>query len=56
MRPAKLSEHVDLRITHEMAVWLDRNAREAGVPGRCPLVRAMLQTLMDEDQAAERAA
>ena len=56
MRPAKLSDHVDIRITYEMGVWLDELVRQAGVDSRAPIVRALLQTLMDEDQAAERAA
>ena len=50
--PAKLSEHVYVNITHEQAMWLDELVRESGADGRGPLVRSMLQTLMDEDKLA----
>lgn len=57
MKRAKLSEHIDLRITYEMAEWIDGIAQEAGTNG-ATIVRSMLQTLMDEDgrDRAENAA
>mgnify|MGYP001583102730 CR=1 FL=1 len=57
MKRAKLSEHVDVHITYEMGLWLDGLVRQSKADGRAPIVRSMLQTLMDEDkQAEERAA
>ncbi len=53
MKGPKLSEDVYLRISYEMGVWIDELVREAGASGRGPMVRSMLQTIMDEDKQAE---
>ena len=45
----KLTERADLRMTYEMFCWLESLAFEHDVkPGQ--MVRAMLLTIMDEDQ------
>lgn len=53
--PSKLSVRFNVNITYEMAMWLDKIGRETGQT-RSEAARALLQSAMDEDQAAERAA
>ncbi len=47
---SKFSQHIDLRITYEMSVWLDKLVAEAGAESRSAMARSMLQTIMDEDE------
>ena len=50
--PAKLTEDVSLRITYEMARWLDGVCAESGCKHRGEMIRSLLQTIMIEDMAA----
>ena len=49
---AKLTEEISLRVTYEMAAWLDYVGWQAGTQTRGATIRALLQTIMDEQEKA----
>ena len=49
----KLSELIYLRVTPEMAAWLDEVGRQPHMTTRGATIRALLQTIMDEAERPE---